>query len=518
MIRNMRHYHIVYILGTAALWGTLTLMSSCTKHFEEINRPAERIDGEEIRRDGFMTASFFKNVINTAIPSQENYFQHCENIFGHVYAHYGMFTDQGWASAKNPASYILPDSWYDAPTNNDFIKDWREIADLSGLEGVDGALALILRGIYTQRIADMYGPTPYSKVLESKENVPYDSQEDIYKGIIADLTKASDMLAGVGVSSSFAENDLVYAGDYAKWRKLANSIKLRMALRMSKADPEYAKKAAREAYEAGVILTNQDNALISYNPNPLYIVSYSYFDYAISAELETYLKGFNDPRMEKMVSNSHIDGYESTIVGMRFGAVPRVGVKSSEGLYSRPNVTASTKNPWLLAPEMMFCLAEGKLNGWDFLPESVQTYYERAVTLSFEYWGVASEADRYLSDDHSTQSDYVDPVGSAPGISAVSSITIKWDDSDSEEIKREKIATQKWLALYPLGVEAWSELRRTGYPKVFPSPNAQAEPLPVPARIPFPKKEYKNNHNNYEEAVKLLGGPDKFGTKLWWNK
>ena len=144
-------------------------------------------------------------------------------------------------------------------------------------------------------------------------------------------------------------------------------------------------------------------------------------------------------------------------------------------------------------------------------------YYEQGVRLSFEQWG-AGDAANYLADDTSTQADYVDPANSAPAIGAVSSITIKWSDSDPKEKQKERIATQKWLALFPLGMEGWSEVRRTGYPKLFKSATAQQYNLVTPNRLPFPPSEKKNNRDNYDDAVTKLNGADNFETKLWWNK
>lgn len=494
--------------------------SACTAGFEEINRPGEKINREMLERDGYMTGSFFKQLTTYSFPAQENLFQHFESIIGGIYAHYGMFTASGWYAGHNPATYNMPESWINEPfagSMREFYKEWKKVADLTQLKGVDGAWAVILRAQLVQRLSDAYGPQPYSQITASNhENTPYDSQEAVYKALINDLTAASQMLEGIGVASSIAVYDDVYDGDFSKWRKFANSLKLRMAIRMSAADPAFAQKAAEEAIEAGVIEKNEDNAAVKYPKNPLYVVSYPYKDYCASADIDAFLAGYKDPRAEKFFVKSNIENADRTVVGIRFGAKPVDNAKADD-LYSRFNVSLTDRLLWLPASEMAFARAEGKLLGWNVGPLSVKEYYEQGVRLSFEQWG-AGDAANYLADDTSTQADYADPANSAPAIGAVSSITIKWSDSDPKEKQKERIATQKWLALFPLGMEGWSEVRRTGYPKLFKSATAQQYNLVTPNRLPFPPSEKKNNRDNYDDAVTKLNGADNFETKLWWNK
>ena len=95
---------------------------------------------------------------------------------------------------------------------------------------------------------------------------------------------------------------------------------------------------------------------------------------------------------------------------------------------------------------------------------------------------------------------------------------MNWADATGFDEKLEKIITQKWIALWPLGQEAWSEIRRTGYPKVFDLVETPKYPVQIPNRLPFSYNEYTTNKSNVESAVSLLGGADTFATKLWWQK
>ena len=170
------------------------------------------------------------------------------------------------------------------------------------------------------------------------------------------------------------------------------------------------------------------------------------------------------------------------------------------------------------ASEMAFCRAEGALAGWSGMGGTAEELYDEGVRLSFEQWGAGS-ADSYLADDTSIQADYQDADGGyGRSMSHVSDITIKWDDNASAEKKLERLITQKWIALFPNGHEAWCEIRRTGYPKVFDVAQSNGSAYQVANRVPYPSGESINNAANYSKALQLNGGADNYETKMWWQK
>ena len=183
------------------------------------------------------------------------------------------------------------------------------------------------------------------------------------------------------------------------------------------------------------------------------------------------------------------------------------------------NVSENTHGTWLTASEMAFCKAEGVLRGWNMGKGSAKEFYEQGVTLSFNQWK-AEGAAAYLMDDTSIEANYFDALGGFGGTATrVSKITIKWEDSAPMAEKMERLITQKWIALFPNGQEAWNEIRRTGYPHIFAVPQATNRyKLLTPNRIPFDKNQQINNRNNYDKAVDLLGGPDDYTTPMWWQK
>ena len=292
-------------------------------------------------------------------------------------------------------------------------------------------------------------------------------------------------------------------------------------MRISNVSPDaerYAEEAVAHPY--GVIESNADNASLDVSQtndqNPLRWLVEDYSDVHAAAEIVTYMKSFDDPRLSKYFNPAVRD---SEYHGSRVGAYSSSQWKD---YYSLPKTNALDRLMWMNAAEVAFLKAEMAVNGWDVTGDA-KTLYEEGIRLSFEQY----QAENYTSYITGTAAPtaYSDPRRAnnyTPGTAY--SVTVAWDGALSAEKQREKIITQKWIALYPLGTEAWAEQRRTGYPRFYPTPtstNASNEPnLPTEgaSRIPFAPNEQTRNADNYDAAVALLGaGGDKFGTRLWWD-
>jgi len=158
------------------------------------------------------------------------------------------------------------------------------------------------------------------------------------------------------------------------------------------------------------------------------------------------------------------------------------------------------------------------LRGWN-MGGTAQSLYEQGIQTSFDQYGLGSAAGYIASTTPAAP--YVDPVNSANNAGPASNVVVKWDDAASTESKLEQIITQKWLAMYPDGQEAWSEYRRTGYPRLYPVlVNNSAGKIDSQAgikRINMPAPEYNTNKAEVLKAVQCLGGPDNGGTALWWD-
>ncbi len=169
--------------------------------------------------------------------------------------------------------------------------------------------------------------------------------------------------------------------------------------------------------------------------------------------------------------------------------------------------------------ETAFLKAEGALRGWN-MGGDAESFYAQGVEWSFAEWGV-SGADAYVKSS-AVPADYEDPLYSQFNISAVSTVSPNWADATSDEQRLEKIITQKWIAMYPEGMNAWAEYRRTGYPKLFPviqndSQGVISTKLGV-RRLTYTVDQNARNKANVDKAVTMLGGPDTGATHLFWDK
>lgn len=514
----MKTYKISKVLSVCAFMALgFGLLQSCTKDFEEANRPGGYLNADELNTDGYATGAFLIQLQNQAFPEQENTYQMNVDLIGNYCGRYMTYANNGFSN-NNFQRMNAPDGWVKYPFNDCTPKvasAFNEIERMSGGEGVNYALALALRAQSFLRLTDMYGPFPIG--AESDANA-YSSQEKVYKTLIADLDRATDILAPLVAAdpslSISAAYDNVYGGKIEQWLKFAYSLKLRMAIRMRFADPAFAKEVGEAAVAGGVITSNADNVAINYVPNGQYKTSVEWGDSRACADIDAYMNGYNDPRITKYFKATETAG-DRAVIGCRAGA--QVGNKATAmGLYSAANIEQNSLGVWMTAAEMAFCRAEGALAGWDGMGGSVEDLYNEAIRLSFEQWG-ASGVDTYLADDSSTPANYTDATGGyGAAASAPSTVTIKWDDSATQEVKLERLIIQKWIAGFPNGDEGWAEIRRTGYPKIFPC--AIATTIATPNRIPFSADEPINNPANYQEAVRLLGGDDNYTTKLWWQR
>lgn len=514
-----------YILSGA--FGTLLLAgSSCTANFEEINRPGENITDEEYGRDNFKLQSYFSQMIENVLSPQENSFQMNENLIGDVYGRYMTTANDAW-NGSNFSVYNAQNSWIKYPFNDvmqKFTTPWYAVKESTDENSTVWAWAKILRVAAMHRLIDMYGALPYTQVTSESITVPYDDMKTAYHAMLDDLTSAIETLTVYLSSSSDAlmpDADVVYKGDMNKWVKFANSLKLRLAMRLRGVEPEYAQQMAEEAvgHSIGVITSNADAPRYPYPGNsPIWKMCTSWGDARAAADIVSYMVGYQDPRLSLYFNSVTFSGFDGTYAGLRSGST--LTSKAWADQYSCPAGEMDDDYLWMTAAEVAFLKAEGALYTWNMGGSTAEALYEEGITLSFDQWG-ASGASAYMENSTNTPADYSDPSGKL-STSAVSTITVKWENGDTEK-SLERIITQKWIAMYPLGQEAWSEYRRTGYPRFFSlaeQPVSYPTLTTVAARIPFNPDEYTNNPNNINSSTvqQLLGGKDDYSTKLYWAK
>lgn len=530
----MKHFYKY----TKALSSVLVLsgclgLTACTDAFDKWNINPNEVTPGEMGQDNLTTGAFFtqmeKGVFIVGVDKGGEY-QITEMLAGDIFSGYvSNITTYSYATYHND-HYALYQGWYNAAFNDaytDIMQPWISIqkeAEKNGTPAV-GALADIVKVLGMSRITDMYGPIPYTK-FGTTISVPYDSQKDVYYKFFEELDNAINILTAYhtanGTAKVLSKYDYIYSGDVEKWIKFANTLRLRLAMRISYIDGTKAETEATAAinHAIGLMKSADDSAILHQNTNftftnPLWEVSQSFKDMRMGASMESYLKGYEDPRLKVYFRPADTDG---NYHGARNG-INRPNKDSYSPSISGLNFQTNSNMQWMDAAESYFLQAEAKLR-WNIGGESTENLYNNGIKTSFSSKG-ASGADNYIADDTKTPSDYDDPVSYNDAVKTTTT-TVAWDESASMEQKLERIMIQKWIAIFPDGQEAWSEIRRTGYPQIFKivtnQSNGEVASGELIRRLKFPTTEYSNNSSNTTAAVTLLGGKgDTAGTKLWWD-
>ena len=389
------------------------------------------------------------------------------------------------------------------------------------------AVGLILKVAGMHKVTDIHGPIPYSQYGLGGTSVPYDSQQGVYDQMFKELDSAVTTLLAYTTNHPgampFQKFDIVYGGNYTEWIKLANSLRLRLAMHIVKVDPSTAQTEAEKAVDLAngdVLTANSDNAVVTGGQNWLAGGAFQWGDFRAGGEILSYMNGYSDPRMPVIFGVSTI--LPGQYIGIRQGSqISSQAVYNTFSSFNTSTWSTATPGVYMNAAEVYFLKAEGALRGWNMGGGTVQQYYESGINYSFQQWGVPGAAAAYIGDGTSKPADFTDPVLSINSSPALSAITIKWDESATNEVKLERIITQKWLANFPNGMESWTTFRRTGYPKLFPVVvNNSGGTVNTQIQIRrqwYPSTEYSVNATEVNKAVTLLGGPDNGGTRLWWD-
>jgi hypothetical protein len=386
------------------------------------------------------------------------------------------------------------------------------------------AAAKIMKVWLMDIITDTWGNVPYSQAgkLESEGTLyaAYDSQKDIYTEMIKELT---DAVNTIDVSQpAFSSGDVIFGGKAEKWKRFGNSLKCRLAIHLSKVDPNW-KTYIREAVASGVMQSNDDAAKFTYSASGSdYCQFYEGFyvegrnDFSIARPLLYLLKGEADELNHKThpwqgTVDPRLCIYtcpngDGEYTGMPFvtptGIQDKFRTSSPDWKSGQPLALTPTYSvPLMTYAELKFILCE--YNGYD------KQDYEDGVRASLAYWyGLAGKTLSAADEDA-----YVAAV--------------------SKKVDAESCAIQKYLDLFTNGTEAWTEIRRTGYPEQLMRPGEIAciykdqpvkfTPLSdtkgdIIERVKYPTNESTLNGTNFKEAVaKLSDGTNNYYTKMYWD-
>lgn len=511
----------------------------CTKDFEEYNTNPKGLSDEQVNADFNLVSAFLQEAQRFIIP-QTTAYQTGVNLASQSYAGY-VANQADFVSNMNNLTYVLQDGWVNNAWSPRYIsvmnpayKVIQLAEENSEYKDLD-AFARIIRVSAMSRVSDQFGPIIYSQynILNDDNNISYDDEKDLYRKYFEDLEIAVNTLKDLAsgpVSPQMMKSDLAYeSNNYENWLRYANTLRLRLALRVAFVDQGLAQaqgEAALDPSNGGLLSENNQNCFIRLSTtHPLNIIGYDWSDTRMNAQMESILGGLNDPRIERYFVPAEDPVVAGQYKGIRLGI--NIDSKARYDFYSKLTFFEKNEMQLMVAAESWFLRAEAALRGWANAGDA-QSNYETGIRRSFEMYDLGSEVEDYINDGTSTPNPYVDPKAVTSGENDVpegseylSTITIKWEDGDSDNRKLERIITQKWIALFPDGEEAWAEYRRTGYPVLFPIVvNHSAGKIPtVPGirRLQYPTTEYDTNTGGVEEAVNLIGGTDTGAPRLWWD-
>lgn len=527
------------------LLGMLLSFSACTDNFSSFNETkgayTDELQSYDNQTNLVPFSTIQKGIIyQTGVNGTDWQYQVIQNLEADMFC--GYFHDMNGSFNANNSTYHLNNGWTSAMWTYAYGDIMPSIADSEELNTEKDwplyhAITKILKVAVLHRVSDYYGPILYDGFGTAAQTPQ--SQEEVYKRFFEDLEKAINILKDYKGGISFESADIMMPEGKrtpAQWLKFANSLRLRLAMRVSNKKPDWAAEQTREALkpENGGVLETANETVGQYGiRNPLGGVS-GWGEVFMNASLESFMKGYEDPRIKSYFYTAQDGRDNAGNINKIVENVPQVisiegdfkGVRQGTGVadnryrtHSITTININSKIIVMAAAEVWFLRAEAALRG--YTNEDVENCYKQGVTTSFSQWD-ATGINEYLESDK-TPAPYIDAFDAQFNGDPTTTITPKWDNTVDNETKLERIITQKWLALYPEGCEAWAEQRRTGYPKLFKvvvnnSGEENAISTDAMIRRVFFNQDYKTtNKSLYDALVNELGGPDTGATRLWWD-
>lgn len=500
---------IKYIIAILAVFTAV----GCTENFDELVKDPVALSANPAGQLTFTQLCM----------SGDGYYQHRTNLIysGGFVQHYSG----SWAVTQYGSKFINVEEYAVALWRNVYAHEIKNVVDIIDKTNGDpeavnmNAVAKIMRVMIAQRLTDIYGDVPYSEAgLGFSKGIvapKYDKQEDIYNSFFADLQEA---YAQLNPGGGAVKGDQFYNGDITKWKKLANTMRLRLAMRISEVKPAEAEKQAKAALQNGVFESNDDNCIMHhfdfpFNDDPSRLdfrgngLSYGFISDQggdhFSSLLIDYLRNNGDPRLQMLATPKTTSNqwgplqpgeplYEGVKPGVFIWEVPGGSTAVSE---IKPNFQIRT-TPYLHVSysESQLLLAEAAFRGW--VSGSAADYYKKGVEAGIK------QLEIYGATPASQAS--IDAYTSAKPLIAGT--------------EKEQIATQIWVTYLFNSIEAYSNWRRTGFPHLIPITNSDSGTNGVtPTRLYYPSDEMQKNEKNYLDAVSRLGGKNDWLGKVWWD-
>lgn len=545
-MKNINKYKLFAVAFTALS------LASC--NYEEINTNPFEMTEEEGVMDGIamggLVTAMEKSVFPTGTQADDtdpvNAYQTAYDLSANAWSGY-IGVNNTFEGGNCHLNYVIVDGWVKTTFSNSYtnlLDPWKKLTASAQENDTPelAALAQILKISGWHKVLESFGPIPYTQAGKGTINVPFDSEEVVYTEMLKDLASAVEVLTPKAVSGVkvMSDYDLVFEGDATKWVKYANSLMLRLAMRIRSVKPELSKQYAKLAVEHSIGVMTDAGDAAGAGPgagialrNPMFWLADNYNDSRVGTTILSYLLGYQDPRLSAYcqpanslctVAVQAYDGksYQGVPLGHLFTRSDATSTEyDSYYYYSKPNIKAETPLYWMRASEVYFLRAEAALFwGADF--GDAEALYKQGIETSFQENGVSGSVDDYLS---SGKTPAANKVAGKYGFDFSAPCQVTPGFSGNQEEKLEKIIIQKYIALYPNGQEAWTEFRRTGYPKLNPivqggNHNSSIDNVRGIRRMSYPVSFNGTDQSKeiYQDAVNKLGGPDNAATDLWWAK
>lgn len=499
---------INYIPLLVAIW--LVTATGCTKFSDDINvnpnLPAKASNAQ------LLTYAINQLPAVIEAPTGILYVQHWSEK---------PYTDASRYTVLNFDFYGI---YAGALQNLQTILDTKEFNVTEGSANNQLAVARILRAYFYWHMTDRWGDIPYKDALKGLDNFTpaYTSQKDIYYDLLKELKEAAAQID----NGNEVKGDILYKGDMDYWKKLANSMRLLMALRLSKIDPDKGKTELVDAFTGDLISNNSESAVFVHladQVNRSYW-SYVFFEqerqwYWASKTIVDYMKPLDDPRLPIFAEKNNSGQYNGVPYGLDGNAVGQIpsSTVSLTGVHVR---TQNSPCYIITYAQVLLAVAEAAKIGW--LPGGdavAKSNYDKAVEASVRQWNRLS-FQSYDPDDAFPEKErsLYDPKEQGD-ITGLANYMTKPAVAYNPVEGLKQIGYQRWLHLYTNGYEAWAEWRRTGYPVLTPAPDNNN--TPIPRRQAYPVSEQNINKENYNKAVQAqpgLNGKDDLTGRVWWDK
>lgn len=563
----MKSYKLIFLFIFAlGIFG-------CTKNFEELNKNPNAITAGEASARYFITVPQYKLFAPDRYPYWRIHLIHTDRFsgqvcFGHNYSWWNDELGYKYSSSYTDAGWDFLAGYFGQLDN--FLKLTAPGAEFENEYMY--AVGLIMKGMYYQMYTDVFGEIPYSEAGDPDILLPkFDTQMQIYKGVIADLDAAmatigSATSTGDGVND-LGENDLYCGGDLQKWKRMANTLKLRIAMRALNAPGnDFSATAISQALAADLLSGASDNVLMEKDNVISQWNSAAYSDvwqnfgnaagWTIGQELIDYLRDYNDPRLPKYAKPAA--GGEFTFVRPASGSEYDLFPKRVDFIQQTLEDAGAVVTRTDVGDNVTMSIEGGKyyigqpvrLNGFvrpytrmEFFSTPADQIYAKKGTgqkIREELVLSAAEASFLKAEaivrglaTGNAQNEFEDGITAAMKMWGVADgdIATYITNEDLADItggttdeKLEKIAVQRWIAAYTDGFEAWAIVRKTGFPATLADGVDDIDIFgfgdingTYPERMRYGSSAYSSNGDNLAAAIARQGA-DGMDTKLWFSK